>query len=65
MEELAIMTGWTFAVGFLAYWIGFLSRNGEVSAVERQRNRLYRETLALKDQNRELDRRLIKMTHAG
>lgn len=65
MEELAIMTGWTFAVGFIGYWIGFLSRNGEVSAVERQRNRLYRETLALKDKNRDLDRRLIKMTHAG
>lgn len=65
MEELLIGTMWSLAAGFIGYWIGFLSRNKEVTMVERQRDRLYRYSNQLAEANRDFDRELNRMRHAG
>lgn len=64
MEELFIGTAWTLGAGFIGYWIGFLSRNKEVAAVEQQRDRLYRYSNQLAEANRDFDRELNRMRHA-
>ena len=55
MKEILIMTGWTFAVGFIAYWIGHASRASEVRGLQRDRYYLRRWCDQLARTNTELD----------
>ena len=55
MQEIFIMTGWTFAVGFVAYWIGHASRASEVRSLMRDRYYLRRWCDRLARANTELD----------
>lgn len=59
MQELFIMTGWTFVCGFVGYWIGYwighASRASEIRSLMRDRYYLRRWCDRLARANTELD----------
>jgi hypothetical protein len=55
MGELLLMTGWTFAVGYAAYWIGVSSRAELIKKLTRDNYYLRRHCDQLARANTELD----------